>query len=144
MASRKILNHPRRGSYLAAAALLVLVSLFASSYGLWSVAPYALAAAFCVVQFFLPTVAGWFLIAASFLVISAYYLLILVGDIVRLGDGERPSAMLDFGDSLMFLGFLVVLLAVTFWLLFSLPISIRHRLQRLVQPNKSFERTREG
>jgi len=143
MASREILNHPRRASYLAAAALLILVSLFASSYGLRSVAPYALAATFCVAQFFLPTVVGWFLVAGFFSVVSAYYLLILVGDIGRLDEGVRASVMLDFDDSLMFLGFLFVLLSMTIWLLSSMPVSIRQRLRRLVQPNKSLERTRE-
>jgi hypothetical protein len=144
MASHKILNHPRRVSYWAAAALLVLVSLFASSNGFWSLAPYALAAAFCVAQFFSPTVVGWFFIAALFTVSSAYYLSILVGDLGQLSKGARASAMLDLDDSLMFLGFLLVLLTVTIWVLSSMPLSIRHRLRRLVQPNKSFERTREG
>ena len=144
MASHQIANLPRRGSYLAGAALLIVVSLFASSYGLWSVAPYALAAAFCLVQFFLPTVVGWSLVAGLFSVASCYYLVILLGDIGRLREGIRASAMLDFDDSVMFVAFLFVLLSVTIWLLFAAPVSIRQRVRRMVQPNKSLERTREG
>jgi hypothetical protein len=143
MASHQSANHPRRGSYLAAAALLIVVSLFASSYGMWSVTPYALAAAFCVVQFFLPTVVGWSLIAVLFSVSSSYYLLILLGDFARFRHGARASVMLDFDDSVMFFAFLLVLLSVTFWVLSSLPVTMRQRLRRLVQPNKSLERTRD-
>jgi hypothetical protein len=144
MAFHQVANHPRRGSYLAAAALLILVSLFASSYGLWSVAPYAVAAAFCLVQFFLPTVVGWSLVAGLFSVASSYYLLMLLRDIGRLREGTRASAMLDFDDSAMFVAFLLVVLSVTIWVLFSAPVSVRQRLRRSVQPNKSLERTREG
>jgi hypothetical protein len=144
MASHQSANHPRRGSYVSAAALLIVVSIFASSYGLWSVAPYALAAAFCAVQFLLPTVVGWSLIAVLFSVASSYYLLILHGDVGRLRQGARASVMLDFDDSVMFFAFLLILLSVTVWVLSSMPLSTRQRLRRLVQPNKSLERTREG
>jgi hypothetical protein len=144
MALHQVANHPRRGSYLAAAVLLILVSLFASSYGLWSVAPYALSAAFCLVQFFLPTVVGWSLVAGLFSVASSYYLLMLFRDIGRLREGTRVSAMLDFDDSVMFIAFLLVVISVTIWVLLSAPVSVRQRLRRSVQPNKSLERTREG
>lgn len=77
---------------------------------------YAIPAVICIAQIIYPTMFGWLAIFSLYFVGTSIYIVLLAGDILKIIIKVRPKALLDFDDSIVFIFFVVVLIAVTFGL----------------------------
>jgi hypothetical protein len=91
--------------------------------------PYAVAGAVCAAQFFYCTGLGWCLTFLFYVVASVTYSSLLFADASRLARGERAAVLVDFGDSLVFLVWLGLLIGIA-WALWRMSTSRRRVLRR--------------
>jgi hypothetical protein len=111
--------HARRLVYLAAAALALFLAVWAwadsGTYVAWL--PYFALTAICILQFFKPMVALWWVVFAVFAVASAFYSWLFLRDLWYLATDRSTQVLLDGSDSVAFVFYLFAVLAVTFCLL---------------------------
>lgn len=98
--------------YLFAAMLFVLFGVVGGEYGAFWV--YFPAAMLCFAQFFYPTLIVWGTFVTAFLLITGELLFSSIKDIIIISTGGSPSILTDFDDSLFFLLYLALLIAICY------------------------------
>lgn len=110
--------------YLVGFVPWILIAIIGAEYGaFWF---YVIPAILCLVQYFFPTILLWGVCFFLYLVPIIYYLNYLLADIYRLLVGIRPTAMVNYVDSLVFITFEIVLLLVTYFIFLSRPKNSSH------------------
>lgn len=113
-------REPRRWTYWVAAVPFALTAMYGWEAGAGPM--YFGLAAVCAVQFFYPTRLAWWAVFAAFSVASAYYLYLLVADLVPPETGASRSILIDRSDTIAYLIWVALLLG-TVWLLWRMRAS---------------------
>lgn len=103
-----------RWIYLLAAFPIIAFALAGWEYGAFPL--YITPAVLCLVQYFYPTVCGWFVFFSIFCIGSAAYFWLLFTDVIKIFVGDRPRALLDADDSFVFILLVILLCAITYGL----------------------------
>ena len=80
----------------------------------------------CFFQAYYQNVAVWWGVLILYAVGAVFYGWALIEDLIMLAQHEHGRILLDFDDSVVFVAFVVLLFAVTIWLLSSRPSPNRH------------------
>ena len=104
--------------YLAAAALPLFLAVWGwAEGGTLASLPYALLTAICILQFFRPIAALWWIIFAAFALGSVWFGWLFLKDLWYLATQQSTQVLLDGSDSVAFVSYLLAVLAVTLTLL---------------------------
>jgi hypothetical protein len=93
---------------------MLLIALVGLQYGAFLL--YATPVVICIIQFFRPTMLGWLLVFIPCAAMSVAWLFGLIRDLIKISKNSKPSILLDFDDSLVFLITLAVFIGLCYWL----------------------------
>jgi hypothetical protein len=100
--------------YVIAAIPLLFIGIGGWSYGIvWF---YFVLAAVCLLQWFRPTLPGWIGIFAVYTIVSLGLAFLILSDVVRLSNGDRPTILVDQSDTIAFSLIFLAALGILFTL----------------------------
>jgi hypothetical protein len=101
-----------RWIFIIASLPFFLFALWGYQYGAFPF--YFIPGLICIVQFFYPTLLGWFLIFCLYLIGSGLYIFVVLKDIFKMIGGQRSGIFVDLSDTVFFciLILLIFVLAV--------------------------------
>lgn len=109
----------RRWIFLIAIIPFSLLALMGAEYGAFFL--YFWPALLCLIQFIYPTIFLWGIFLIVFLSGSVAYFILILKDIYKLIVGSSPSILIDFDDSIVFILFFIILVAITLGIFLSRP-----------------------
>jgi hypothetical protein len=107
-------NSKMRWVYLVAG--IPFISFAIAGYHYDAFFTYLIPALLCLLQYYYPTIFGWIVFVLVYSLGSCGYLFLLIKDIIRYVEGKRTEILIDFGDSLVFISLLLLILIITFLL----------------------------
>jgi hypothetical protein len=106
----------KRWVYILAAIPVLFIALWGQEYGAFLL--YFSVGALCLVQFFYPTLSGWGLLFAIYLIGAGSYVYVFIRDLFHLilGTKSAISIFVDLDDSIFFTIFITCIVAIAFGL----------------------------